>query len=147
MAVVARNGSAVVRAQREQKERRKAQVKHWELAGTRMGEIMGIKKEEEEKEKNVDQETGDVNYKDDHKFADVMAGKNEAVSDFAKKKSIKEQREFLPIFAVRQEVRVNLTLCLLVHAVVFSFCGLFGKTILSSLLAKLEAVKLLSSLR
>ena len=49
MAVVARNGSAVVRQQREQKERRKAQVKHWELAGTKLGNIMGVKKEEEEK--------------------------------------------------------------------------------------------------
>ena len=51
-------------------------------------------------------ETGDVDYKEDHKFADVMSDKNVAVSDFAKKKTIKEQREFLPIYAVRQEVRV-----------------------------------------
>ena len=49
MAVVSRNGSAVVRQHREQKERRKAQIKHWELAGTRLGNIMGVKKEEEEK--------------------------------------------------------------------------------------------------
>lgn len=48
MAQVSRKGSQVVRAHREQKERRKAQVKHWELAGTRMGDIMGIKKKEEE---------------------------------------------------------------------------------------------------
>ena len=47
MAVVARKGSAVVRAQREQKERKKAQKKHWELAGTKLGDIMGIEKKEE----------------------------------------------------------------------------------------------------
>lgn len=51
----------------------------------------------------MDQQTGEVNYKDDHKFAEVMSKKNEAVSDFAKKKTIREQREYLPIFAVRQE--------------------------------------------
>lgn len=47
MAIISRKGSAVVRAHREQKERRKAQQKHWELAGTKLGEIMGIEKEEE----------------------------------------------------------------------------------------------------
>ena len=47
MAVVSRKGCQVVRAHREQKERKKAQVKHWELAGTNIGEIMGVKKEEE----------------------------------------------------------------------------------------------------
>ena len=47
MAIVARKGSAVVRQQREQKERKKAQVKHWELAGTKLGDIMGIKKEDD----------------------------------------------------------------------------------------------------
>ena len=47
MAIVARKGSAVVLQQREQKERRKAQVKHWELAGTNIGEILGVKKEDD----------------------------------------------------------------------------------------------------
>jgi len=47
MAMVARKGSHVVMEHREVKERRKAQVKHWELAGTKIGNIMGIKAEEE----------------------------------------------------------------------------------------------------
>ena len=47
MAIVSRKGSLVVRAQREQKERKKAQKKHWELAGSKIGEIMGIKKEDD----------------------------------------------------------------------------------------------------
>ena len=50
MAQVSRKGSAVVRAQREQKERKKAQKKHWELAGSRIGDIMGVKKEERQGE-------------------------------------------------------------------------------------------------
>lgn len=48
MAVVARKGCAVVRAHREQKERKKAQKKEWELAGTNIGNIMGIKKKEDD---------------------------------------------------------------------------------------------------
>ena len=48
MAIVARKGSAVVRVHREQKEKRKAQKKEWELAGTRIGEIMGVKKKPDE---------------------------------------------------------------------------------------------------
>ena len=43
-------------------------------------------------------------YKASHRYADHMKDDNEGVSDFARKKSIKEQREYLPIFAVRQEV-------------------------------------------
>jgi len=55
MALVARKGSNVVLKQREQKERRKAQVKDWELAGTRLGDIMGVKKEDEDGEKVCEQ--------------------------------------------------------------------------------------------
>lgn len=33
-----------------------------------------------------------------------MKEKNEASSEFAKKKSLREQREYLPVFAVRQEL-------------------------------------------
>ena len=47
MAIVSRKGSSVVLSYREQKERRKAQKKEWELAGTRLGDIMGIKKEDD----------------------------------------------------------------------------------------------------
>ena len=40
----------------------------------------------------------DIDYKESNKFAALLTGKNAAVSDFAKNKSIKEQKEFLPIF-------------------------------------------------
>lgn len=33
-----------------------------------------------------------------------MKKKNEAVSDFAKSKTIKEQREYLPVYSVRDEL-------------------------------------------
>ena len=46
----------------------------------------------------------DIDYKTDHRFADVMQDKNEAVSDFATTRTIAQQRQYLPIFAVRNEV-------------------------------------------
>uniref|UniRef100_H3AYQ6 RNA helicase n=1 Tax=Latimeria chalumnae TaxID=7897 RepID=H3AYQ6_LATCH len=103
MAIISRKGSLLVRKHREQKERKKAQHKHWELAGTKLGDIMGIKKEEEEKDQAVG-EDGNVDYRTEQKFANHMKDKSEASSEFAKKKSIVEQRQYLPIFAIRQEL-------------------------------------------
>ena len=55
-------------------------------------------------------EEDDSDFKSSHKFADHM-DKNEAVSDFAKKKTLNQQREYLPVFAVRQEVRISASVC------------------------------------
>ena len=52
MAVVARNGCLTVRKHRELKEKKKAQHKHWELAGTNLGELMGIKKKDDREVEN-----------------------------------------------------------------------------------------------
>ena len=46
--MISRKGCHVVRVHREQKERQKGQQKHWELAGTKLGNILGVKKEKEE---------------------------------------------------------------------------------------------------
>ncbi len=46
-----------------------------------------------------------MEYKESQKFADHLQDKNEAVSKFAIEKTLQEQRQYLPIFAVRQEVR------------------------------------------
>lgn len=72
MALVARKGSHLVRVFREQKERRKAQKKHWELGGTKIGNIMGIKKTEDEEDKKYNKEDDSTDYKADHKFAEHM---------------------------------------------------------------------------
>uniref|UniRef100_T1J2J4 RNA helicase n=1 Tax=Strigamia maritima TaxID=126957 RepID=T1J2J4_STRMM len=100
MAIISRKGSMSVRCHRELKERKKAQQKHWELAGTKLGDIMGIKKEEEKDDKV--KEDGETDYKSDHQFAGHMKRSGEAVSEFAKKKTIAQQRQFLPVFAVKQ---------------------------------------------
>lgn len=51
-------------------------------------------------------EDGDVDFKKDKKFADLLSDKTEAVSDFAKKRTMLQQRQYLPIFAVRDQVMV-----------------------------------------
>ena len=54
MALIARKGCQVVRRHREQKERLKGQNKHWELAGTKLGNILGVKKKAEDEVQHND---------------------------------------------------------------------------------------------
>ncbi|CDW53890.1 pre mRNA splicing factor ATP dependent RNA [Trichuris trichiura] len=100
MAIIARKGSAAIRAWREAEERKRDQEKHWELGGTQIGNIMGVRKKDVI-DPSDSVESGD--YKTSHQFADHMKD-SEAVSDFAKKKSLREQRQYLPVFAVRQQL-------------------------------------------
>ncbi len=110
IAVTARNGSNLLREVREQNERSKMREKFWELAGSRLGDALGIKKDpgesDEEDKKDADRvdEDGNVDYKNSSKFASHMKGKTEAASDFAKSKTITQQREYLPIFTCRDEL-------------------------------------------
>lgn len=64
---------------------------------------MGIKKKEDEDDKRYNKDDDTTDYRTDQKFADHMT-KTEASSDFARKKTILEQRRYLPVFAVRQEL-------------------------------------------
>lgn len=105
MAMVARKGSALVRVFREQKERRKAQKKHWDLGGTKLGNIMGIEKKKDDEDGKFDADTDTADYKKDQKFAEhMMSADQTGSSDFARRKTISQQRQFLPVFAVRQDL-------------------------------------------
>lgn len=48
-------------------------------------------------------EHGEVDFKEDSKFSELLK-KGDAVSDFAKSKTIQEQRQYLPIYSVRDEL-------------------------------------------
>lgn len=48
-------------------------------------------------------EDGEVDFKEEGKFAQHLK-KDEAVSDFAMNKTIAQQRQYLPIFSVRDEL-------------------------------------------
>ncbi|CAL8086623.1 unnamed protein product [Calicophoron daubneyi] len=97
MAKVAQKGSAMVRYFREQKERKRAQKKEWQLAGTRIGQVMGVKAPDEAEDSWTVE-----SHKQSQTFADKMGDmKSEAVSAFATQKTIMEQRQYLPVFSVR----------------------------------------------
>uniref|UniRef100_A0AC35UFQ2 Pre-mRNA-splicing factor ATP-dependent RNA helicase PRP16 n=1 Tax=Rhabditophanes sp. KR3021 TaxID=114890 RepID=A0AC35UFQ2_9BILA len=101
LAIAAGKGSKCVKKWKENIERKKAQEKHWELAGSKLGNIIGVK---QVKDDNAD---GDVeaNFKDDQKFKHLMGdSKDTAVSEFALQKSLKEQRESLPVFSVKERM-------------------------------------------
>ncbi|KAI8835127.1 P-loop containing nucleoside triphosphate hydrolase protein [Chytridium lagenaria] len=99
LAIIARNGSRLVRERREQEERRKAASK-FNLEGTNLGNIMGIVKPKESDEPAA---TGD-DFKGESQFSTHMKEKTDAVSSFARSKTLAEQREYLPVFAVREEL-------------------------------------------
>lgn len=101
MALLARKGSALVRVYREQKERRKAQKKHWELSGTKLGNIMGVEKKRDDEDEKFDAESDKADYRQSQKFAQHLT---ESDKSFTKRQKILEQRRILPAFAVRQEV-------------------------------------------
>jgi pre-mRNA-splicing factor ATP-dependent RNA helicase DHX38/PRP16 len=62
-------------------------------------------------------EEGEVDFKEDAKFAQHMKEKVEAVSEFAMSKSLAQQRQYLPIFSIRDDL---LQVCPL-HLSSFSF--------------------------
>ncbi|KAJ7630356.1 pre-mRNA splicing factor [Roridomyces roridus] len=102
-------GSALVKEKREQAERAKAAAKLAALGGTSLGNIMGVKDEEaeadaQEEQKQKEQATkGPDNYKGDSKFASHLKASS-GVSAFARNRTLKQQREYLPAFASREEL-------------------------------------------
>merc|ERR1719367_919926 len=88
MALISRKGSRLVRTFREQAERKKAQKKEWEIAGTKLGNILGVEKVDDREAVGEDEHH---DYRKDSKFADHMKvdqGKN---TEFSKSKSLKQQ--------------------------------------------------------
>ena len=112
LAQVARSGSQLVKEKRELRERAKI-AKKLGLAGSALGNIMGIKEEGEqdgEKAVSADPSVPFSDAQEKHalkeasKFSSHMPENNEAVSTFATTKTLSQQRQFLPVFAVREEM-------------------------------------------
>lgn len=106
MAIISRKGSVLVREVHEKQSMNKSRQRFWELAGSKLGDILGVEKTAEQIDADtaVVGEEGEVDFKEDAKFAQHMKVKGEAVSDFAKSKSLSEQREYLPIYSIRKEL-------------------------------------------
>lgn len=109
-AKMAREGSATLRHLRANKDKNAMRQKFWELGGTRMGEAVGIKNENTEGDNKESTEpgvteSGEIDYKKSTGFAQhVKNQKDGPVSEFAKSKSIRQQREYLPVFSVREKL-------------------------------------------
>ncbi|KAH9947324.1 P-loop containing nucleoside triphosphate hydrolase protein [Amylocystis lapponica] len=106
MAVFSRKGSALVKEKREQAERAKAAAKLAALGGTALGNIMGVQDEEAQAEAEADAQTKSgekEDYKGDSKFATHLKAATGA-SVFSRTRTLKEQREYLPAFACREEL-------------------------------------------
>lgn len=107
MAVCARKGSQLVREVREKRERSKMRKRFWEIGGSRMGDAIGVKAAEHSDEEGDDARKGedgdDTNYKAENQFSTHLK-KQKAVSEFAKTRTIKQQRQFLPIYQCRDEL-------------------------------------------
>lgn len=106
VAVFARKGSKVVKERRQQKERQKQAQEATNVAGTALGNVMGVKEEDTDSaapttasEANATGSKGSRFFKDSEKKK-----QDTGQSDFSRTKSLREQREYLPAFAVREEL-------------------------------------------
>ncbi|KAK7969646.1 hypothetical protein PG996_001913 [Apiospora saccharicola] len=101
MAVFSRKGSRAVKDRRQQRERQRQAQQATNLAGTNLGNIMGVKEEEGDSALPIaaEEEAKPAG----NKFSEHLK-KNEGASDFSQSKTLREQREFLPAFAVREDL-------------------------------------------
>ncbi|KAK9816661.1 hypothetical protein WJX72_003431 [[Myrmecia] bisecta] len=116
MAKIARQGSKLVMDVRQQKEQNKSRQRFWEVAGSKMAKITGMTegekaeeqaaREELRKQQGGDGEEGtedDLDYKAAGQFRTHLK-KQEAVSEFARTNTMAQQRRFLPVYDVREEL-------------------------------------------
>lgn len=113
LAVIAKQGSALLTDCRAKSEKNKMKNKFWELAGSKIGKLMGVKAEPEEGTAAADAEDtaemtdaaeGNVNYKNQSAFAKHLKTKTDAASAFSMEKTMRMQREYLPIFTCREQL-------------------------------------------
>jgi pre-mRNA-splicing factor ATP-dependent RNA helicase DHX38/PRP16 len=102
MAVFSRKGSKVVRDKRQQRERQKQAQAATSLAGTALGNILGVKDEDTDSALPIATEDN-AKVQTSNKFSEHMK-KSEGASTFSQSKTLREQREFLPAFAVREDL-------------------------------------------
>jgi len=115
LATFARKGSRLVKEKREQKERQRAAAKAMALGGTTLGNIMGVKEDEEldslgnkiadAAEGGTGGKDGDsYNHKSESQFASHLKKSDKGGSEFSRGKTLKEQRQYLPAFACRDDL-------------------------------------------
>ncbi|GKY95488.1 hypothetical protein MPSEU_000510400 [Mayamaea pseudoterrestris] len=125
---MARQGSATLQLLRENRDKTAMRQKFWELGGTRMGQAVmgknnggdggdgaedGASGKEETTGANDGNDDangdGEVDYKKSSGYAAHLKrkkedGQEQKVSAFSKSKTMQQQREFLPVYSVREEL-------------------------------------------
>ncbi|KAL6908720.1 pre-mRNA splicing factor ATP-dependent RNA helicase prp16 [Trichoderma evansii] len=97
-------GSKVVKESRQQRERQKQAHEATSITGTALGNIMGAKEEDGDSALPIPaEEDMEKTERKGNKFSEHIKNA-EGASDFSKSKTLREQREFLPAFAVREEL-------------------------------------------
>ena len=101
LAVFAMKGSRLVKEHREQAERAKAAGRVASLKGTQLGNIMGVKDDDDED--TTKSKIDPSRDQGDSKFATHIK-KAQGASAFSRNKSLREQRQYLPAFACRDDL-------------------------------------------
>ncbi|MQL78705.1 hypothetical protein Taro_011108, partial [Colocasia esculenta] len=80
MAIISRKGSALFREIREKQTMNKSRQRFWELAGSKLGDILGVEKTADQIDADtaVVGEAGEVDFKEDAKFSQHMKDGGEA---------------------------------------------------------------------
>ena len=103
MAVFSRKGSRVVKEKRQQKERQKQAQEATSAKGTTLGNILGAN--EDDTDAAGPAPVGDSEQPGKgNKFSEHVQKKGQGQSVFSRSKTLREQREYLPAFAVREEL-------------------------------------------
>ena len=103
MALLAKNGSGVLKRLRETTERGKIKDRFWQLnSKSKLGKILNT--EDRSKSRGVKVDSAVESEAKSTYLGTMRDLKASKASDFSKSKSIKEQREYLPIHAVRKEL-------------------------------------------
>ncbi|KAL9080236.1 MAG: hypothetical protein Q9157_000958 [Trypethelium eluteriae] len=103
MAVFSRKGSKVVKEKRQQKERQKQAQEATSAKGTILGNIIGANEDDTDAAGPAPEGEGTQKGKG-NKFSDHEPKKSKGQSAFSRSKTLREQREYLPAFAVREEL-------------------------------------------
>jgi len=104
MAIFSKKGSLLVKERRQRREREKQAQEATNIAGTTLGNVLGIKDDDDRD--SAAPTSGGKGETGGSKFAEHMNKQrpSEGNSEFTKSRTLREQREFLPAFAVREDV-------------------------------------------
>lgn len=106
MAVASKKGSKVVKDARQQRERARQAQQATSMAGTMLGKVMGVRDEDDDADNALvggEDQNGGKKVRPSLKPKEDQ-GKSGGASNFSQTKSLREQREFLPAFSVREDL-------------------------------------------